>query len=129
MPEPVSPPLPTRTSIETTLGRIRAATAAVDPAGRRSSGLLAGTAPMSTVRGRWLVAPCVRATSPPMPPPRTAAVMTAMARTDHPGGESRQSLIGPLWPVVRLAATTGGRHQRGRRRHNDTTGTRLHRSV
>src|SRR5690242_20230871 len=90
MPDPVSPLPPRRTSIETTLGRIFAATAAVAPAGRCC--VLAGTvaAPMRTDVGAESDDDEVAcAMTPPIVPPRTA--VTALTRTS----------IGQLGELVR----------------------------
>src|SRR3954452_12075929 len=107
MPEPVSPPVAVRTSIETTLGRILAATAAIEPDERRTGvvddaddGL-----PMLTVRGATGAGSCCESTIRPLiAPPVTAASPVVMASTVHPGAEPRPSSICPLCPVIRLAS-------------------------
>src|SRR4051812_39894777 len=95
IPEPVPPPPPLRlTLIETTLGRILAATAATDPAWRCTAacdGTL--TAPMRTDCGAAAAALLLSpwwTISPPIVPPSSAATAATSTRTDHRGGDSRQ---------------------------------------
>src|SRR3954471_15189616 len=107
MPVPVSPVLPRRTSSDTTLGRIFAATAATEPFGR-------WTAPPATDEVdpsvTWVRCDVVRSawwtTSPLIAPPSTAATAVARTSTVEPGtGEAcdaavdaaLSSLTPPLW--------------------------------
>src|SRR3954469_16153962 len=86
MPVPVSPLLPRRTSSDTTLGRIFAATAATEPLGR-------WTAPPATEEVdpsvTWVRCDVVRSawwtTSPLIAPPSTAATAVARTSTVEPG--------------------------------------------
>src|SRR4051812_49249167 len=97
MPEPVSPPDPRRTSMETTLGRILAATAAVAPAGRRAEVTGCAGPPRLTVWGvePLSVEPVLCAMTPPMVPPRTAVTALTSASMVPPGDELRHQPGGP----------------------------------
>src|SRR3954453_20091402 len=104
MPVPVSPLLPRRTSRETTLGRILAATAATDPSGRCTEAPVPDVGAPSVTCDRCVVVRSAWCTTRPlMAPPSTAA--TAVARTSTvdpgtgcaPGGRAGSSLTPPLW--------------------------------
>src|SRR3954466_9160513 len=109
MPVPVSPVLPRRTSSDTTLGRILAATAATEPLGR-------WTAPPATEEvdpsGTWVRCDVARSgwwtTGPLIAPPSAAATAVASTSTVEPGtgnagtgdaavDASLSSLTPPLW--------------------------------
>src|SRR4051794_29286289 len=91
MPEPVSPPEPTLTSIDTTLGRIFAAAAATEPAGRTVTDAPVEPEPRLTVCGADVSEPeTACATTPPIVPPSTAATAATSATIVQPGGVSRQ---------------------------------------
>src|SRR5256885_2152825 len=109
MPVPVSPVLPRRTSSDTTLGRIFAATAATEPLGRWTAPPATEEVDPSVTWVRCAVVPSSGGTTSPLPAPPTPAA-TAVARTStvEPGtgdagtGDagvdvSLSSLTPPLW--------------------------------
>src|SRR5438067_1178886 len=97
IPLPVSPPDPTRTSIDTTLGMIFAATVATEPGGRVTTPAPAFGLPSVTLRGAGtpstLSALCTM--EPPIVPPSNAATAATRASAPHPGRVSRQLVEGP----------------------------------
>src|SRR5438874_870853 len=114
MPDPVSPLAPLCTSIDTTLGRIVAATAAIEPLpGVVTAAGVVADAPIVTVSGAaslaWLCA-----MTPPMPPPSTPAIEVDSASTVHVGGALRQTSMPPLWPDSSAALRLAGNSQRDR---------------
>src|SRR4051794_3854732 len=120
MPEPVSPPVAVRTSIDTTLGRILAATDAIEPGGRRTGESDDDDVlPMVTACGAGATAVSWRDSTirPLTAPPVTAARPVVMASTAHPGGAPSPRSIPPLCPVTRLASDSGGDHRHRRRHH------------
>src|SRR4051812_22814 len=86
MPVPVSPVLPRRTSSDTTLGRIFAATAATEPLGRCTAPPATEEVdPSVTGVGGAVVRSAGWTTSPLTAPPSTAATAVASTSTVEPG--------------------------------------------
>src|SRR4051794_20359463 len=83
MPVPVSPPLPVRTSSDTTLGKIFAATAATDPGARATAAAPVVVAPNVTVCGAALTSSAACTTRPPIVPASTATIPAVNASTGH----------------------------------------------
>src|SRR5438270_10582243 len=83
MPVPVSPPLPVRTSIDTTLGRIFAATVATELSDRATTGAVLAVVPSVTVFGADPLSSAACTTSPPTVPANTAAMPAVRATTGH----------------------------------------------
>src|SRR3954449_1714889 len=112
MPEPVSPPDPRRTSMETTLGRIFAATAAVAPAGRRAEVTGCAGPPRLTVWGvePLSVEPVLCAMTPPMVPPMTAVTALTSASMVQLGDELRHEPWGSYDASRSLVDAGGGVH-------------------
>src|SRR3954454_2940788 len=112
MPEPVSPPDPRRTSMETTLGRILAATAAVAPAARCDEVTGCAGPPRLTVSGDepLPVEPVLWAMTPPMVPPKMAVTALTSASMAQLGGELRHEPPGSRGASRSLADAGGGVH-------------------
>src|SRR3954447_20907799 len=112
MPDPVSPVEPRLTSIDTTLGRILAATAAVATA-RCDDVTGCEGAPRRTDCGEELPPDesALWATTPPMVPPRTAVTALTSASMVHVGEELRHEPRDSRAPERSPVDAGGGVHQ------------------